>query len=197
MSSNSVPYYFVPNPSRYPVLLSIGLLGFGRVGRAIAARLQGFGCRLIGHDQAAPAPDGVKAMPLDAILPLADALVLALPLTPSTRHILDATRLATLPPHALVVNVARGSLVDEAAVAEALNAGRLGGFAADVFAIEDWALPHRPPAIPPALLAHPRTLFTPHLGSAVAQVREAIEMSAAESLAAFFSGQPVPGQVAP
>ena len=176
---------------------TIGLLGFGRVGRAIAARLQGFGCRLIGHDQAAPAPDGVTAMPLDAILPLADALVLALPLTPSTRHILDATRLATLPPHALVVNVARGSLVDEAAVAEALNAGRLGGFAADVFAMEDWALSHRPPAILPALLAHPRTLFTPHLGSAVAQVREAIEMSAAESLAAFFSGQSVPGQVAP
>ena len=176
---------------------TIGLLGFGRVGRAITARLQGFGCRLIGHDQAAPAPDGVKAMPLDAILPLADALVLALPLTPSTRHILDATRLATLPPHALVVNVARGSLVDEAAVAEALNAGRLGGFAADVFAMEDWALSHRPPAILPALLAHPRTLFTPHLGSAVAQVREAIEMSAAESLAAFFSGQSVPGQVAP
>jgi len=82
-------------------------------------------------------------------------------------------------------------------VAEALNAGRLGGFAADVFAMEDWALSHRPPAILPALLAHPRTLFTPHLGSAVAQVREAIEMSAAESLAAFFSGQPVPGQVAP
>ena len=176
---------------------TIGLLGFGRVGRAIAARLQGFGCRLIGHDQAAPAPDGVTAMQLDAILPLADALVLALPLTPSTRHILDATRLATLPPHALVVNVARGSLVDEAAVAEALNAGRLGGFAADVFAMEDWALSHRPPAILPALLAHPRTLFTPHLGSAVAQVREAIEMSAAESLAAFFSGQPVPGRVAP
>ena len=176
---------------------TIGLLGFGRVGRAIAARLQGFGCRLIGHDQAAPAPDGVTAMPLEAILPLADALVLALPLTPSTRNILDAARLATLPPHALVVNVARGSLVDEAAVAEALNAGRLGGFAADVFAMEDWALPHRPPAIPPALLAHPRTLFTPHLGSAVAQAREAIEMSAAESLAAFFSGQSVPGQVAP
>jgi phosphonate dehydrogenase len=176
---------------------TIGLLGFGRVGRAIAARLQGFGCRLIGHDIAAPAPDGVTPMPLEAMLPLVDALVLALPLTPSTRHTLDAARLATLPPHAMVVNVARGSLVDEAAVAEALLVGRLGGYAADVFAMEDWALPDRPPAIPPALLVHPRTLFTPHLGSAVAQVREAIEMSAVASLAAFFSGQAVPGQIAP
>ncbi|NKC31083.1 NAD(P)-dependent oxidoreductase [Falsiroseomonas selenitidurans] len=174
---------------------TVGLLGFGRVGQAVAARLQGFGCRLVGHDAAAPPPPGVAALPLDALLPAADALVLALPLTPSTRHILDAARLAALPPHALVVNVARGSLVDEAAVAEALHAGRLGGYAADVFALEDWALPDRPRAIPPALLAHPRTLFTPHLGSAVAQVREAIEMSAAESLAAFFAGARVPGLV--
>ena len=174
---------------------TVALLGFGRVGQAVAARLQGFGCRLVGHDANAPPPPGVTAMPLEEVLPLADALVLALPLTPATRHILDAARLAALPAHALVVNVARGSLVDEVAVASALEAGRLGGYAADVFEMEDWALPDRPRAIPPALLAHPRTLFTPHLGSAVAQVRVAIEMAAAESLAAFFAGQPVPGLI--
>jgi phosphonate dehydrogenase len=110
---------------------------------------------------------------------------------------MDAARLAALPPHALLVNIARGSLVDEAAVAQALLAGRLQGYAADVFAMEDWALSDRPRAVPAALLAHPRTLFTPHLGSAVAQVREAIEMSAADSLAAYFAGLPVPGQIAP
>lgn len=176
---------------------TVGVLGFGRVGQAVAARLQGFGCRLVGHDAGAPPPPGVAALPLDALLPQADALVLvlvlALPLTAATRHILDARHLAALQPHALVVNVARGSLVDEAAVAHALQAGRLGGYAADVFAMEDWAVDDRPRDIPPALLAHPRTLFTPHLGSAVAQVREAIEMAAADSLAAFFSGAPVPG----
>lgn len=134
-------------------------------------------------------------MSLEELLPAADALVLALPLTPATRHILDTRRLAALPAHALVVNVARGSLVDEAAVAVALEAGRIGGYAADVFEMEDWALPNRPRAIPPALLAHPRTLFTPHLGSAVAQVRLAIEMAAAQSLVAFFAGAPVPGLV--
>jgi phosphonate dehydrogenase len=172
---------------------SVGVLGFGRVGRAVAARLQGFGCRLLGHDAAAPAPPGVTAVPMERLFPAADALVLALPLTAATRQILDARRIAALPAHALVVNVARGSLVDEAAVADALHADRLGGYAADVFAMEDWALEGRPREIPPALLAHPRTLFTPHLGSAVAQVRAAIEMSAAESLAAFFAGAPVPG----
>ncbi len=175
---------------------SVGLLGFGRVGQAVAARLQGFGCRLLGHDAAAPPPPGVTAMPLEEVLPAADALVLALPLTPATRHILDARRLAALQAHALVVNVARGSLVDEAAVADALTAGRLGGYAADVFEMEDWAVPDRPRVIPPALLAHPRTLFTPHLGSAVAQVREAIEAAAADALAAFFAGAAVPGRVA-
>jgi phosphonate dehydrogenase len=172
---------------------TVGVLGFGRVGQAVASRLQGFGCRLLGHDAGAPAPAGVTAVPLEELLPAADALVLALPLTPATRHILGARHLAALPSYALVVNVARGSLVDEAAVAAALEAGRLGGYAADVFAMEDWALPDRPREIPPALLAHPRTLFTPHLGSAVAQVREAIESAAAESLEAFFAGEPVPG----
>ncbi len=174
---------------------TVGVLGFGRVGQAVAARLQGFGCRLLGHDAGTPAPPGVTATPIEELLPVADALVLGLPLTPATRHVLDAKRLASLPAHALVVNVARGSLVDEAAVATALEAGRLGGYAADVFAMEDWALPDRPREIPPALLAHPRTLFTPHLGSAVAQVREAIEMAAADSLAAFFAGVSVPGMV--
>ncbi len=174
----------------------VGILGFGRVGQAVAARLRGFGCRLVGHDAGAPPPEGVAALPLAEVMAQADALVLALPLTPATRHILDARHLAALPPHALVVNVARGSLVDEAAVADALAAGRLGGYAADVFAMEDWALEDRPREIPPALLAHPRTLFTPHLGSAVAQVRAAIETAAAESLAAFFAGAPVPGRVA-
>ena len=174
---------------------TVAVLGFGRVGQAVIARLQGFGCRLLGHDAGAPAPGGVVAMSLEELLPAADALVLALPLTPATRHILDTRRLAALPAHALVVNVARGSLVDEAAVAVALEAGRIGGYAADVFEMEDWALPNRPRAIPPALLAHPRTLFTPHLGSAVAQVRLAIEMAATQSLVAFFAGAPVPGLV--
>jgi phosphonate dehydrogenase len=90
---------------------------------------------------------------------------------------------------ALLINVGRGSLVDEAAAADALDADRLGGYAADVFELEDWALPDRPKWIEPRLRSHPRTLFTPHLGSAVARVRLAIELRAAENIADALAGQ--------
>lgn len=174
---------------------TVGLIGLGAVGRAVAARLAGFGCRLMGHDPARNPPAGIVPAPLEALLVASDAVVLALPLTPATRHLIGARTLPLLAPHALVVNVARGSLVDEEAVAETLEAGRLGGYAADVFALEDWALPDRPRAIPPRLLAHPRTIFTPHLGSAVATVRERIEAAAVASLRAFFTGEAMPGRL--
>ncbi len=88
-----------------------------------------------------------------------------------------------------MVNSGRGSVVDEAAVADPLTAGTLGGYAADVFEMEDWALPDRPRTVDPRLLAHPRTLFTPHLGSAVARVRHAIEMRAAENIIDVLEGK--------
>jgi phosphonate dehydrogenase len=177
--------------------VTVGLIGLGAVGRAVAARVAGFGCRLIGHDPAAAPPSGVDGRPLEALLAEADRIVLALPLTPATRHLIGRRTLPLMRPQALVVNVARGSLVDEEAVAEALQQGRLGGYAADVFAMEDWALPDRPRAIPTRLLAHPATLFTPHLGSAVVEVRRAIEHAAVGSLRAFFAGEPMPGRLAP
>lgn len=175
---------------------TVGIIGLGAVGRAIGVRLAGFGCRLVGHDPVREPPEGISAAPLEAVLAVADAVMLALPLSAATRHLIGPRTLPLLRPHALIVNVARGSLVDEAAVAEALEAGRLGGYAADVFAMEDWALPDRPRAIPARLLAHPRTLFTPHLGSAVASVRERIEAEAVRSLRAFFAGEAMPGRLA-
>lgn len=175
---------------------TVGLIGLGAVGRAIAARLVGFGCRLVGFDPTAAPPDDVQALSLDAVLAVADVILLALPLTAATRGLFGRETLRLLKPGALLVNVARGSLVDEEAVAEALAEGRLGGYAADVFAFEDWALPDRPRAIPAALLAQPRTVFTPHLGSAVVSVRRAIEAEAAESLRAFFAGDPMPNHLA-
>jgi phosphonate dehydrogenase len=167
----------------------VAVLGLGALGAAICARLAGFGCRLIGVDPARAAPPGVQALALHDALPQADLVVAALPLTATTRHLLDAATLARLPPHALLVNVGRGSTVREAAVAEALAAGRLGGYAADVFELEDWALEARPRAIDPRLLAHPRTLFTPHLGSAVEGVRRAIELRAAANILDVLDGR--------
>jgi phosphonate dehydrogenase len=168
---------------------TVAILGLGKVGAAIAARLSGFGCRILGHDIAAAAPAGVTALPLFEALAAADLVFVALPLTAATRGLLGAEALARMKPGALLVNVGRGSTVDEESVAAALASGRLGGYAADVFAMEDWALPDRPRAIPPALVAHPRTLFTPHLGSAVAQVRAEIAMAAARNIADALAGR--------
>jgi phosphonate dehydrogenase len=92
-------------------------------------------------------------------------------------------------PGALLVNPARGSLVDEAAVCAALSEGRLGGYAADVFAMEDLSRSDRPRVILPELLAHPRTLFGAHIGSATIAARKAIEARAAENIIDALSGR--------
>jgi phosphonate dehydrogenase len=112
---------------------TVGLLGYGAVGRAIARRLGGFDCRLLACDRIAPSDGLVEPVGLEALLTQSDWLVLALPLTPETTGVIDAAALARLKPGAMLVNPARGSLVDEAAVADALDAGRLGGYATDVF----------------------------------------------------------------
>lgn len=137
-----------------------------------------------GGPRAAPAAVPVDAAPsLPALLGAADVVFPLTPLTPSTRHLLGARELAAMRRGALLVNVGRGGCVDEAAVAAALASGALGGYAADVFELEDWALADRPRRIPAALLADAgRTLFTPHVGSAVATVRREIELHAAESV---------------
>jgi phosphonate dehydrogenase len=96
---------------------------------------------------------------------------------------------------AVLVNVGRGSTVDEPAVALALGSGRLAGYGADVFAMEDRSLPEPPRAIPPPLLEHPRSVFTPHLGTAVADVRRAIELHASRSILQALGGERPEGAV--
>lgn len=176
---------------------TVGIVGMGRVGRAVAGRLAGFGCRIIYSDAAVETPPaGVEPRPLRALLAEADWVVLAAPLAPETLRMIDAAALAAMRPGAMLVNCARGSLVDEAAVAAALAGGRLGGYAADVFEMEDWARADRPRAIEPGLIGHPRTVLTPHLGSAVGEVRRRIVLHAAGALECFFAGRPMPGRVA-
>ena len=180
-----------------PILYGEGLdgataviVGMGAVGRAIARRLAGFGCTLLGVDSRAECPPGVAAAKFDDALPCADYLIVAAPLTPATQHLIGCATVARLKPHALLINIGRGSVIDEAAVADALAADRLGGYAADVFELEDWALGSRPRSIDARLLAHPRTVFTPHLGSAVDRVRRAIAMRAADNIADALAGTP-------
>lgn len=168
---------------------TVAIIGLGKVGSAIAARLAGFGCaRLLGVDPG-PCPAGVEAASLEDAMAAADFVFVAAPLTPHSLGLVDAGVLAKARVGQFIINVGRGSVVDEDAVVGALDSGRLAGYAADVFACEDWGLPQRPDGIPGRLLTHPDTVFTPHLGSAVRAVRVAIEHRAADNILAALRGE--------
>lgn len=179
----------------------VGIVGFGKVGQAIAERLLGFRCRVFAYDSrpnSVPAhlARGVTELALNDLLDRADYVVLALPLTEATLHIIDARAITLMKPGALLINPARGSLVDEHAVADAIEAGRLAGYAADVFECEDWARSDRPAGIDARLTAiDAPTVFTPHIGSAVVEVRREIELSAARSIIDVLAGREPAGAV--
>ena len=180
---------------------SVGIAGFGKVGQAIAERLAGFGCRIAAFDtDTAPFPERFSSLvgraSLDRVLTGSDYVVLALPLTPETLHIVDAAALATMKPGAILVNPARGSLVDEAAVADALQSGHLAAYAADVFECEDWARTDRPRSVEPRLTAPDApTVLTPHIGSAVREVRMRIEAEAAANILDVLQGRAPRGAI--
>ena len=173
----------------------LGLVGLGAVGRAVAERAAAFGMQVLYLDPAPPAADWpaarlVEAASMERLLAESDFFLPLVHLTPDTHHLVDAALLARLKPGALLVNVGRGSVLDEAAVAASLAAGHLAGYAADVFEMEDWALDGRPRAIHPALLAdRTRTLFTPHIGSAVDEARRRIALEAAENVLDALAGR--------
>jgi D-3-phosphoglycerate dehydrogenase len=149
---------------------TVGVVGLGAIGQKVVTRLSGFGCRILGVDPIAGEVPGVVRMELDEALRQMDVVTLHAPLIPETRHLLDARRLALLPPHAVVVNTARGPLIDQAALAAALGEGRLGGAALDVFEVEP--LPADDP-----LLRLPNVVLSGH--SASFTVGAASRMSAA------------------
>jgi len=178
----------------------VSIAGVGRVGGAIARMVAGFAPSALRlYDREAPRlPDlpGIDVRRVDdrALFAEADFLFLALPLSEATRHFVDRHRLEWMKREAVLINVGRGSVVDESAIATALADGRLGGYAADVFSMEDWSEPNRPASIPSGLRdSHAGTVLTPHLGSAVRSVRERIELAAASSVVAVKDGRTPPG----
>lgn len=180
---------------------TVGIVGMGAVGRAIAERLRGFKARLLYHDRQR-IPDAeetalaLRSVPLDELLAASDFVILALPLVPETTQIIGREALKRMKPGSYLVNPARGSLVHEEAVADALECGRLAGYAADVFEMEDWARTGRPHAVSFRLRQYQdRTVLTPHLGSAVDRVRRDIAMAAAMSIVDCFEGRPPRGAV--
>jgi phosphonate dehydrogenase len=176
---------------------TVGILGMGAIGRAVARRLQPFDCRVLYYDEKpAQAIAEVQAAPLTSVLRESDFLIIALPLTAGTRHLINSRVIASMKPGAFLINTARGSIVDEEAVADALERKHLGGYAADVFEMEDWARPDRPRSISQRLLAdRSRTVLTPHLGSAERRVRHAAEMEMAQSILDCLAGRKPRGAV--
>jgi len=153
----------------------LGLVGFGAIGRAVAARAAGFSMRVAHHTRHPTGLPGWIA-DLDELLRESDIVSVHVPLSDSTRHLIDARRIALLGPSAVLVNSARGAVVEEQALAEALESGALLGAGLDVYEGE--------PAVSPRLLAAPRTVLMPHIGSATLRARKAMLRGAAEKIAA-------------
>lgn len=174
---------------------TLGLVGMGRIARAVAQRAHhGFGMKVIYHDPFPPPADVAAALgaepraELDAVLREADFVSLHCPATPETRHLMNRERLGLMRPDAFLVNTARGDVVDEAALVEALQQKRIAGAGLDVF--------EREPEVTRALLGMENVVLLPHLGSATTETRVAMGMRALENLRLFFGGKPLRDRVA-
>ncbi len=172
----------------------LGLVGMGRIARAVARRAHhGFGMKVIFHDPYPPSPADAAALgatpraSLDQVLSEADFVSLHCPATPETRHLMNRERLAMMRRNAYLINTARGDVVDEAALVEALADGTIAGAGLDVFEKE--------PHVSPELIGMENVVLLPHLGSATTETRIAMGMRAVENLRLFFSGAPLRDRV--
>jgi len=159
----------------------LGLVGFGRIARAVAARAPAFGMRVVYSDLAAVAGP-FESMSLDRLLNTSDVVSLHVPLTPDTQHLIDKRALARMKRSAYLVNTARGPVVEEAALAWALQQRLIAGAALDVYENE--------PAAHPALLQLENVLLVPHLASATIETRTAMANLAVDNVAAVLAGRP-------
>jgi len=164
---------------------TLGIVGLGKIGMAIADRARGLEMTILGVDpyvtSEQAAIHGVELVDLDALLARSDAVTVHVPLTRATRGLIGAAAIARMKPGAVVLNVARGGIVDEAAVAEALRSGHLGGAGIDVFDAE-------PPTGSP-LLDAPNTVLTPHLGASTAEAQVAVAEEVADQVLEVLAGR--------
>jgi lactate dehydrogenase-like 2-hydroxyacid dehydrogenase len=162
----------------------LGIVGMGRVGRAFAEKARGFGMEIHYHNRSRLAPDveqgAVFHEDVESLLEVADFLSLHCPATPDTVDLLNAERIAKLPKGAVVVNTARGALVDEAALVAGIESGHIAAAGLDCFKVE--------PGGNPAFAAHENIFMLPHIGSATRATRDAMGFRALDNLDAFFAG---------
>ncbi len=173
---------------------TLGVIGFGRIGRAMARRAHhGFGMKVIFQNRSAVAPETAAALgaeprdSVDAVLAEADFVSLHCPGGAANRHLIDARRIALMKPSAILINTARGEVVEEAALAQALAEGRIAAAGLDVFEAE--------PQVHPDLLQRDNVVLAPHLGSATEQTRVAMGMRALDNLRAHLAGRTPPDLV--
>lgn len=158
----------------------LGIIGMGRIGKALARRAEAFGMRVLGARRG-------DASQLDELFATSDVVSLHCPLTPETRHLVNAARLARMKPTAILVNTARGGCVDEAALIAALHAGQIGGAALDVFASE--------PEIDSRFYDCPRLVLSPHIGSATTETRTQMARLCANAVIDVLAGRRPPNLV--
>jgi lactate dehydrogenase-like 2-hydroxyacid dehydrogenase len=173
---------------------TLGLVGMGRIARAVAQRAHhGFGMKVIYHDPFPPPADVAAALgaepraKLEQVLKEADFVSLHCPATPETHHLMNRERLALMRSDAYLINTARGDVVDEAALVDALTSRKIAGAGLDVYEKE--------PQVTPALLTMENVVLLPHLGSATRETRVAMGMRAVENLRLFFKGAPLRDRV--
>ena len=170
---------------------TLGIVGMGRIGRAIARRAHlGFGMEIVFFNRSPVAEPGVPARQLDTLHEVcaqSDVVVAAVPATAETHHLINADALAAMRPHTVFVNIARGDVVDEGALVAALQAGRIGGAGLDVYEFE--------PKVPEALLGMENVTLLPHLGTSASDVREAMGLMAVDNLIARAEGRALPNAV--
>jgi D-3-phosphoglycerate dehydrogenase len=172
---------------------TLGVVGFGRIGQTLARRALAFGMKVVAFDpliNADTALDGQVPMvrSFDELVPMVDVLSFHVPKTEATANMLNRERLAKAKKGLLVVNAARGGIIDEAALIDAINNGRCGGAALDVFDPE-------PLAKESPLRGHPKILLTPHLGASTVEAQEAVALDACKVLAMFLRGEGLEGAV--
>jgi phosphoglycerate dehydrogenase-like enzyme len=174
--------------SRELCSLTVGYVGMGRIARAVAARLAAFGARGIYFDPEVEQADGVERVSFETLLAGSDIVTLHVPLTPQTRHMIGAAQFARMKPGAFLVNTARGGLVDEAALVDALQSGRLAGAGLDVFE-------HEPmPALHP-LSRFPNVVLTPHIAAGTRDALATKMHAIFANLQRFYRGEPLANRV--
>lgn len=171
----------------------VGIVGLGRIGRMVSRRAVGFGVKVV-YTQRQPDPTceaelGVSYLSLEELLTKSDFVTLHVPLTGETRHLIDVRRLALMKKGSFLINTARGPVVDEKALVEALRSGQLAGAALDVF--ENEPNPH------PELLQMENAVLTPHIASGTVEAREEMELVAVRNVLAALSGEAPPNLVNP